>query len=120
MSITILRFYMPLAAKLKHPKSFWQKLFGASLGRYLVRKAKEEGIKQALVQRVEAGYLSGEKLVFDQVEAIPPRLPLCVELIDDESKLRDFISKNKSELTDCRAVIFRAAEVIRVENKGGK
>lgn len=120
MNVTILRFYMPLAAKLKHPNSFWQKLFGSSLGHYLVRTAKEAGIKQALVQRAEAGYLSGEKLVFDQVEVIPPRLPLCVELIDEEAKLRDFISKNKSELTDCRAVIFRAAEVIGVENNGGK
>lgn len=111
---------MPIAAKLKHPKSLWQKFFGASLGHYLVRKAKEEGIKQALVQRVEAGYLEGEKLVFDQVEVVPPKLPLCVELIDNEVKLRDFISRNKTELTDCRAVLFQGAEVLAVEKIQGR
>jgi len=117
MNVTILRFYMPLAAKMKHPKSFWQKLFGGSLGHYLVRRAKEEGIKQAIVQRSEAGYLKDEKLVFDQVEAVPPRLPLCVELVDEEVKLRAFISKNKAELTDCRAVLFQGAEVLVVEKQ---
>ena len=120
MNTTILRFYMPIAAKVKHPQTFWQKIFGASLAGFLVKKAKEDGIKQAVFQKIDAGYLNGERLVFDQIEAVPPSLPVCVELIDEERKLRDFVEKVKNELSDCRAVLFQGAQILAVGKQEGR
>jgi PII-like signaling protein len=114
MKITILRIYMPVSARAKAPinKTFLQKLFGLPLAGFLLREAKRSGIRQALYQRVEGGYLNAEKLVFDQVEAAPPSLPACVELIDEEAKLRDFVFRMQSEMADCRVIIFQSVELL--------
>ena len=106
---------MPLAAKMKNPQTFWQKFFGASLAHVLVKKAKEAGVKQAIVQRIEAGYLPGQRLVFDQVEAVPPTLPLCVELIDEEKALMSFVNQNRDQLDGCRVLLLKAAELMKLD-----
>ncbi len=98
---------------MKNPATIWQRLFGVSLGHHLVKKAKEFGVKQAIVQRVEAGYLQGQKLVFDQVEAVPPMLPLCVELIDDENVLKTFVDQYKTQMDGCRVILFKSAELLK-------
>lgn len=114
MSTTVLRIYMPIAAKIRNPKTFWQKFFGTSLAHFLVKKAKEAGVKQAIVQRVEAGYLPGQRLVFDQVEAVPPSLPLCVELIEEEKDLLSFVNQNRDQLEGYRVILFKAAELMKL------
>lgn len=65
---------------------------------------------EALLQKVSAGYLYGNRLVFDVSEVAPPDLPLCLEIIDTESNLQKFIQENKKHLSECRVVIFQAAE----------
>ena len=117
MKTTVLRIYMLLSARMKNPTTVWQKIFGVSLAHYLVKKAKDAGIKQAIVQRSEAGYLQGENLVFDQVEAVPMNLPLCVELIDEESALRAFVDQNQEQLSGCRVVVFNSAEILRASDR---
>lgn len=103
---------MTISSKMKNPVTIWQKIFGTSRAHHLVKKAKESGIKQAVVQRVEAGYLQGQKLVFDQVEAAPQNLPLCVELIDDESTLKSFVAQYKDQMDGCRVILFKSAELL--------
>ena len=109
MKTRILRIYMRTAAKVKGELSFWKRIFQNDLSWYLVKKAKESGIEQAIAQRATAGYLKGKKIAVDGVEVIPPDLPVCVELVDSEEKLRSFISSVKNQLEECRVVLFEGA-----------
>jgi len=105
----ILRIYMRSASKVKGELSFWRRLFGADLSWYLVKQAKEKGVEQAIALRASVGYLKGKKIAVDGVEVIPPDLPVCVELIDSEEKLRSFTSEFKPQLEECKVVLFEGA-----------
>jgi len=106
MKTTILRIYMPISARAKGKLSIWQKLFTGTLANFLAKKAKEQGIEQVVLQRIQAGYMNSQKLAFEGSEVSPPNLPLCVEMIDTETKLKKFITDNKEQLSDCRCVLF--------------
>ncbi len=111
MDSTLLRIYMPIRAKRKGKLTFWQK-FSPSLSGFLLKEAKASGIEQAIYQRSAGGYLKNKKLVFDLSEMPPSDLPEVVELIDKEDRLREFIAKFKSQITDFRVVIFKTSEVV--------
>ncbi|MGE3682645.1 MAG: DUF190 domain-containing protein [Bdellovibrionales bacterium] len=112
MNSTILRIYMPVKARGKGKLSIFQKLFSSSLVGYLLKEAKAFGTEQSIFQRVFGGYLKDRKLVFDQAEIAPPDLPQCVELIDQETKLRSFVEKYRDQLEGCRVVLFKTAELL--------
>lgn len=113
MENTIMRIYMTVSEKAR-PESltFWQRVLNGSLASFLLKKAKEEGIEQAICQRVSAGYLKGKNIAFDLVETIPPDLPQCVELVDSEQNLRNFFERHKEDLRQCRVAIFKTAELM--------
>jgi PII-like signaling protein len=113
MSARILRICMPLRAQRKGKLSFWQKVFLSSLPGYLLSEAKAFGVEQAIFQRIFGGYLIGKKLVFEQAEVMPPDLPQCVKLVDEEKKLRDFVEKYRDQIEDCRVVLFKTVELLR-------
>ena len=113
MDSTIMRIYMTASARAKtNELSTWQRIFNSSLSSFTIKKAKESGIEQAIIQKIPGGYLKGKKLAFDMVEVIPPDLPQCVELIDSESKLRSFFEKFKDNFQGCKVVLFKTAELI--------
>jgi PII-like signaling protein len=108
MDLTILRIYMPLAAKVKNSDaSFWRKIFGESLPGYLLKKAREFGIAQGVFQHIRGGYLEGKRLAYEGSEVSPPELPQCVELIDTASKLKSFVEKFSDQLKECNVVLFQ-------------
>ena len=109
---TILRIYMPISAKVNGTRTLWQKLWGGSLTWYLAKKAKEFGVEQAVIQRVSGGYLKGKKLVSNLGEIIPDDLPMCIEMIDGEEKLRSFVGHYKDQLSGCRVVLFKSAQLV--------
>ena len=113
MDSTILRIYMQVRAQRKGKLPFFQKLFSSSLAGFLLKESKAFGIEQSILQRIFGGYLKDRKLVFEQAEIIPPDFPLCVELIDQEKKLRSFAEKYRDQLEDCRVVLFNTAELLR-------
>lgn len=115
--ITVLRIYMPIAAKFSGPRTFWEKLFGPSLGGLLLKRAKEFGIEQAIFQRVLGGYLGNGNLVFEQVETVSPDLPQCVELIDREDLIKKFMETYKDQFRCCRILLFKAVVLKEVENE---
>lgn len=115
MDSTILRIYMPISARRRGRLSLWQKLFQSSLASFLLKQAKEFGIEQTIYQRILGGYLKGKKLVFDAVEAVPSDLPQCVELVDNEEKLKSFVVKFKDQLLGCRVVLFQGAQLLSPE-----
>lgn len=59
------------------------------------------------MHHVAAGYLPGDKMRHAQLESSPGRLPQCIELIDTESRLRNFLHDQAEELAKARVVLYR-------------
>lgn len=112
MEPAIVRIYMPATAKYTGKRSFWQRIFGAPLASYLLREAKNSGIEQALFLRVQGGFLKGQKIKYESVEAMPPDFPQCVELVDEESKVRGFIDRYREHLGPCRVFLCKGSQLI--------
>lgn len=101
-----LYFHHSERAHAQHPKRFWQRLTRPSLARHLLSHAKLAGIEQAVLHRVHAGYLNGDRLHHEHVEAAHHRFPHCIELIDLESKVRAFWGTHGKGLQNVRAVFL--------------
>ncbi|WP_229503966.1 DUF190 domain-containing protein [Massilia putida] len=104
--MTALRLYFPHSARAK-PTRFWHRLSAPQLSTYLLSAARRDGIQQALLHGVQAGYLPGNKLSRHHIESTPSHHPLCIELIDAEDRLRKFLHAHAEELRHVRAVLFR-------------
>ncbi|QGZ64586.1 DUF190 domain-containing protein [Paraburkholderia acidisoli] len=87
-------------------RSLWRLLVRPSLAQHLLRKASDDGIGQAILYRVEAGYLGGERLRYDHIELSHDSLPCCIELIDRESRVRAFWGENVNGLYNVRSVFL--------------
>jgi len=108
--LTVLRLYFHHGAKL-HGRTRWRKLTAPHLHWYLPRLAKEFGIQQVVLHRVHMGYLRGDDLHHDHHEVTPHRLPQCLELIDHESKLREFVEVHRADLKHVRIVLMRGEDL---------
>ena len=102
----VLRIYMSGKTKRKGSLTFWKKIFSGSLAGFLINEAKNVGIEQALIYKIEAGYLKGQPLMFDAVEARPIEFPICLELIDRKEKLDRFLATHNEQLSECRVVML--------------
>lgn len=100
-----LRLYFHHSARVR-PSRFWHKVARPSLASHLLKKASEAGIHQVVMHHVKAGYLPGDKLSHDHSDARPHRLPHCIELIDLEHRLREFLAHHGEHLENVRAVFF--------------
>ena len=106
MSKTIsLRLYFHHAAK-AHTGRGWRRLLSPNLARHLMAHASKAGIEQAILHKVHAGYLRGGALRHHHVEASHRHLPHCIELIDLESRLRQFVANHVAHLKDVKAVFL--------------
>jgi PII-like signaling protein len=104
--LTALRLYCPLSAKASVTR-LWHKFSAPNLAQHLLVFARRSNIKQALLYHVSAGYLPGEKLSHDLPEGSSMKHPQCLELIDTEEKIRQFLQEHKHELHKVRVVLFR-------------
>lgn len=93
-------------------EGFWGRFFSPSLGTHLIKSAKQFGIEQAVYQPIIAGYLKGDPVSYDMSDAPPPKLPSCVEMIDQEEKLRDFLKDHEQELQNARVVLFKSENIL--------
>lgn len=89
-----------------HARGFWRRLVRPSLARHLLDRARSAGIEQAVLHRVHAGYLRGDRVHHEHVEAPHHRFPHCIELIDIESKVRTFWRTHGKTLPHVRAVFL--------------
>ncbi|NUN66993.1 voltage-gated chloride channel family protein (plasmid) [Pseudanabaena biceps] len=108
--LTALRLYFHFGARLPQT-TFWQKLNPTPLAYYLATRAEEFGIEQVVVHRVSSGFLKGDALSHDNHEFPPHRLPQCLELVDQEDKLRSFLAAHTNELKEVRVVLLRCEEL---------
>ncbi|WP_157211402.1 MULTISPECIES: DUF190 domain-containing protein [unclassified Pandoraea] len=100
-----LRLYFHHSARVR-PSRFWHKVARPSLASHLLKKASEAGIHQVVMHHVKAGYLPGDKLSRDHSDIRPHKLPHCIELIDLEHRLREFLAHHGEHLENVRAVFF--------------
>jgi PII-like signaling protein len=105
-TLTALRLYFPQSALARRTR-FWHHLTAPALSQRLLTAAKRAGIAQAVMHSVQSGYLPGNKLSHHHIETAPGKHPLCIELIDSEDRLREFLHHHSDELHNVRAVFFR-------------
>lgn len=119
--LAALRLYFPTATKAKATR-FWHHLSAPALAQHLLKVAKEAKLIQAMLHQVSSGYLPGERMSHHHPELADMRHPQCLELLDTEHRLRDFMHEHTDELRKVHAVLFlcelplshhRATQVIR-------
>lgn len=89
----------------------WRRVFPVPLGRHLLSAAREAGVEQAILHRVEGGYLKGHSLEWNHPERAAPKLPQVLELIGHEKALKSFVQKNQELLKPVRVVMLRAEDL---------
>jgi len=124
--IAALRLYFPIATKAKVTR-FWHHLSAPALTQHLLTVAKKANIVQAMLCQVSSGYLPGERLSQHHPELTGMRHPQCLELVDTEQRLRDFMHEHAEELRKVHAVLFlcelplahnRAMHAVRADKAG--
>ena len=105
----VLRLYFS-AVEMRRADSWWKRIAPQTLGAYLLKQAKDQGIEQALLHRVIGGFLKGQDLVMDTGEIPPARLPQCLELVGDEEDLESFLKHNRDHLKKVRVVFLHGRE----------
>jgi PII-like signaling protein len=115
-----LRLYFHHSAK-GRPTRFWHRISRPGMARHLLAQAKLAGIEQALLHRVQAGFIRGDRIHHEHVEHLHHRFPQCIELIDLEIKLRDFWQRHSGDLRDvhgvflpCETAMHAAEEAIAI------
>ncbi|RMK68531.1 hypothetical protein IPC87_14870 [Pseudomonas aeruginosa] len=103
--IAALRLYFPIATKAKVTR-FWHHLSAPALAHHLLTVAKKANIVQAMLHQISSGYLPGERLSHHHPELTGMRHPQCLELLDTEQRLRDFMLEHAEELRKVHAVLF--------------
>jgi PII-like signaling protein len=109
--VSAVRLYFPQSARAR-PHHIWHRIFTPSLSQRLMASARRYGIQQAILHPVRSGYLPGEALSHFHLENISARHPLCIELIDAEARLRDFLREHADELQQVRALLYRCEPLV--------
>lgn len=105
--ITI-RFYFEYGKKVKG-LSFLKKLFHHNFLHFMIKEAKQEGIKQAIYFNIPAGYLSHQKNIqWGHAEVTPLNHPQSIELTDNEDKIMAFLQKHREQLSDTEVIIVKS------------
>ncbi|MBJ9965674.1 hypothetical protein [Burkholderia seminalis] len=104
-TVAALRLYFPTATRAKVTR-FWHHLSAPALAQHLLAAAKQAHILQAMLHRVSSGYLPGERMSHQHPELTGMRHPDCLELLDTEQRLREFMQEHAEELSKVHAVLF--------------
>lgn len=105
-NLSIVRMYFRHGQKAKE-QSFWKRLLNNSLGHLLLKNAKETDIYQAAIFTAKAGYLQGDRISIDVSEIPSHHNPVCLELLDTEANLRNYLKINKNLLADTHVILLK-------------
>lgn len=104
-NIKIARLYFNYGQSIKR-QSFWKNIWNNSLSDFLIKKAKESNIEQANLFIAKAGYLNYE-IIKNNISEMPAlKNPVCLELIDNDYKIKQFLENNKENLTEVKTIII--------------
>jgi PII-like signaling protein len=115
-NISVLRIYFRYGQKAEN-LSFWQKMWNNNLGQQLLKKAKELNIEQANIFTAKVGYLNNEKINYNISEIPPNKNPVCLELVDQQEKLKLFIEQHKAELSKVNVILLNNDSFKMTEKK---
>jgi PII-like signaling protein len=104
-NITIARLYFNYGQSIKG-QTFWKRLWNNSLSDFLLKKAKESNIDQATLFTAKAGYLNYEDIKNNISEIPPLKNPVCIELVDNDNKIKQFLELNKENLKEVKTIII--------------
>ena len=104
--LSIIRIYFRHGQKAKE-QSFWKRLLSDNLGHLLLKKAKEAHIYQAAIFTAKSGYLQGGPITVDVSEIPSHHNPVCLELLDTEINLRNYLTINKNLLADTHVILLK-------------
>lgn len=105
-SLAALRLYFPMSMRAKASR-FWHHLSAPVLAHHLLVVAKKARIQQAMLHPISSGYLPGQRLSHFHPEMHDMSHPQCLELVDSESRLRDFLQEHAEELQKVHVVLFK-------------
>lgn len=106
----ILRIYVPIGAKASHDLSFWQRIWNPNLASFILKKAKELGVEQALSLNVTAGYLKGKHLSYDLGEVPHKDFPVVLEILDTEQNIKQLLEELTDSLKQCQVFTLNIEE----------
>lgn len=104
-TISALRLYFPVSSK-ANVRRFWHHLSAPELSMHLLNVARKSSIKQVMMHPVSAGYLPGSRLSHHHPEVVSMEHPLCLELLDTEVRLREFMREHADDLRKVHMVLF--------------
>ena len=84
---------------------------GRPLWQHLIHEAKSQGIAGATVFKGAAGIGAHSELHTFEIWSLSQKLPLVIEMIDDEEKLRAFLTQCDGAISE-GVVVLHDAEVI--------
>jgi PII-like signaling protein len=102
-----LRIYFEHGKKI-HGHSFWKKLHAPTFDREILKRAKAFDLYQVLNFNVSKGYLKGADIQWGHAENVHFRHPQVIEIIDTESRIMDFVTKQKTFLQEANLVLVKS------------
>ncbi|HBS8349580.1 TPA: hypothetical protein MAT86_002205 [Klebsiella aerogenes] len=108
-TLSTLRIYIPSGTRVK-ASGFMKKLTAPPLSHYLLRQARAEGVPQAIIHNVSAGYLAGMKISYSHYEIKAGAHPECLELIGHVAELKKFIADYEEHLEGLHCIISMSEE----------
>jgi PII-like signaling protein len=103
--IAALRLYFPAATRTRVTR-LWHRLSAPALAHHLIAVARRANILQAMLHHIICGYLPGERLSHHHPEISGMRHPQCLELVDTEARLRQFMHDHADELRKVHVVLL--------------
>lgn len=101
----ILKIYFGYGQKVAR-SGLWNKLWRTSLGDHLLKKAKQLGIRQALIIPAKAGYISEQNISHHLSEIPFDGHPVYLELVDHPEKLHAFLEENQHDLQIVASILI--------------
>ena len=108
-----LQIYIKPKEKIQ-PENMLHRLRSRQLYRELVKLAKEEHLMNASVYQTHHGYSLHGRISSHHAELANEELSMCVELIDEKSKLEAFCLKH-SELLKGKMIVFKPVEFWQIK-----
>jgi PII-like signaling protein len=103
--LAALRLYFPSSTRASRSR-FWHHLSAPALAHHLLTVARRAGIEQAVLHRIDSGYLKGQRLTHHHPEAHDMTHPQCLELVDHRHKLQAFLEEHAEEIKKVRVLMF--------------
>lgn len=104
LQLSTLRIYLHHGQRVPRA-SMWEKLLGKNLAHAILKEAKKAALSQAVLYPIQGGYLRDSALVYAHSEALPAKMPVCIELVDEPHRLQAFLQQHQSLLQGVHTIL---------------